>query len=156
VELLVVIAIIAMLAAMLMPAIQAAREAARRMKCTNNLKQLMPTVHNFHDIHSRFPAAVLDEIITARRFNRCGFFPLLLPYMEQQSLYETIMAVGTDPDVENPVPWFFSECNVQLDVLRCPSDGNTPSTGYATITNYRACRGDLPMHRKALPFRAGM
>jgi len=91
VELLVVIAIIGMLIALLLPAVQAAREAARRMQCSNNLKQLTLTVHSFHDVHNRFPASVFDPMAVNLKIRRCGPFPLLLPFMEQSALYNSVM-----------------------------------------------------------------
>lgn len=81
VELLVVIAIIGILIALLLPAVQAAREAARRMQCTNHLKQLGLGVHNFHDSRNGLPPAVIGPY-------RPSVFILLLPYIEQQALYE--------------------------------------------------------------------
>ena len=152
VELLVVIAIIGMLIALLLPAVQAAREAGRRIQCTNKMKQLTLTVHSFHDIHDRFPASAYDQMATSRDLRRCGFFPLLLPHIEQQALYEAIMrtpAPGTP--VEDQTPLARPEGNVALESLLCPSD----STGrarfrerdsdrwYLSFSNYRGCRGDL-------------
>ena len=81
VELLVVIAIIGVLIALLLPAVQAAREAARRTQCINCLKQLGIAVHNFHDTQSALPPIVLYA-------DRPNLFAFILPYMEQQSAYE--------------------------------------------------------------------
>jgi prepilin-type N-terminal cleavage/methylation domain-containing protein len=94
VELLVVIAIIGILIALLLPAVQAAREAARRMQCQNNLKQIALATHNFESSMKRFP-----DGLTTKRFVRPGssrtsdwfgetVFAFLLPQLEQQAIYE--------------------------------------------------------------------
>ena len=96
VELLVVIAIIGILIALLLPAVQAAREAARRMQCTNNLKQQGLGVHNFIDTFKEsIPPLCLDT-------DRAGFFFMLLPYMEQKSMYDVLVGeVEVLPGVGN-------------------------------------------------------
>ena len=81
VELLVVIAIIGMLIALLLPAVQAAREAARRMSCTNNLKQFGLSIHNYHNTNDALPPGIIAEWAST-------MFPMLYPYMEQQAIYD--------------------------------------------------------------------
>jgi prepilin-type N-terminal cleavage/methylation domain-containing protein/prepilin-type processing-associated H-X9-DG protein len=101
VELLVVIAIIGMLVALLLPAVQAAREAARRGECANHLHQIGAALHNYHDIHRMFPPAYVGNPTTAGSDNgvsypddndngASGFAwgTLLLPQLEQQALYD--------------------------------------------------------------------
>ncbi len=89
VELLVVIAIIGILVALLLPAVQAAREAARRMQCSNNLKQLGLAFHNYHDVHKAFPMGYFVWINPAgRNYNVQAWGQLILPFIEQQTLYD--------------------------------------------------------------------
>jgi len=89
VELLVVIAIIGVLIALLLPAVQAAREAARRMQCANNFKQLALAVHNFHDTYMALPPVSIGPY-------RASLFVHLLPFCEQQSLYDLVVTGPAD------------------------------------------------------------
>jgi len=94
VELLVVIAIIGMLIALLLPAVQAAREAARRMSCTNNLKQVGLAVHNFHDSSQGLPPLMVGyrDPLTPAGFHapRASFWVFILPFVEQSAYYEIV------------------------------------------------------------------
>lgn len=96
VELLVVIAIIGVLVALLLPAVQAAREAARRMQCGNNLKQLGLAIHNYHDTTNRLPPGALWYE------TRGSILVHILPYIEQQTLYDKIdFKIAVDNQVVN-------------------------------------------------------
>src|SRR5688500_13046230 len=100
VELLVVIAIIGILVAMLLPAVQAAREAARRSSCSNNIKQLGIACHNYHDVHKTLPPMRIGWPYGNNSECLSGFVSLC-PFMEQQPLANQVR--GGDPSV--PVPW---------------------------------------------------
>ena len=90
VELLVVIAIIGILIALLLPAVQSAREAARRTECTNNLKQIALAAHNYHDALRSFPPGMLlsQHDPSRNRYRGASLFVLLLPYLEQGNLHD--------------------------------------------------------------------
>ena len=133
VELLVVIAIIGVLIALLLPAVQQAREAARRMQCTNHLKQVGLAVHNYHDTHLVFPPGVLARQLNAALGtgiypNRLSWMPLLLPVLEQGALYDQLLPhMKTTPSGSYPSELM----NTKIATLMCPSDPNAGQTGEA-------------------------
>ncbi|MGL4943066.1 MAG: DUF1559 domain-containing protein [Thermoguttaceae bacterium] len=103
VELLVVIAIIGVLVALLLPAVQAAREAARRMQCSNNFKQFGLALHNCHDVQGTLPAGCGEM---GYFLPGIGVIPNLLPYMEQGALYDALQTYATSNDAKNTTPLY--------------------------------------------------
>ena len=156
VELLVVIAIIGVLIALLLPAVQAAREAARRMTCTNKLHQIGIAVHNYHDVDTKaFPAGGWARTAWGGTdaLGVSGFVGLL-PFMEQQALYNSITSQGGNGyDVnfwdDNPGRDYMQ---TTLDGMICPSDGGGKSKGSTdqSRNNYRLCNGDYAGHWEGL------
>lgn len=120
VELLVVIAIIGVLIALLLPAVQQAREAARRMQCTNNLKQLGLAFHNYHDTIGKLPPMYIQLVPSTDNHGHWAWSVFLLPYLEQGNTYDVMQPNTQTPSVaigvNKPV---FQNRN---DAFRCPSD----------------------------------
>lgn len=121
VELLVVIAIIGILVALLLPAIQAAREAARRTECTSNLKQQVLALHNYHDTYQVFPAGNITPGNCCGTLSRVNWAISILPFVEQQALYDRYDMNLANEDQPIDASGF---CVVQQRVApyECPSD----------------------------------
>ena len=121
IELLVVIAIIGVLLALLLPAVQGAREAARRVQCTNNLKQLALGMHNYLDQHQVFPPGYISATADGRPDGPeigpgWGWIPMMLPSLEQTMLFGSI---NFDMPIQHPVA--LSVRAVRLSTVLCPS-----------------------------------
>lgn len=125
VELLVVIAIIGILIALLLPAVQAAREAARRMQCTNNLKQMGIALHTYHDATKTFPPGYITNTVSTPAASEFGDLPpgwgwgtLILPYAEQTSLYDQLMSNKLSAWHTANAEWV----QRNISMFSCPSD----------------------------------
>ncbi len=136
IELLVVIAIIGVLVAMLLPAVQKVREAASRLQCQNNLKQIGLALHGYHDAYKHFPAPRGTHTPTPLFTEFRGWMCEILPYIEQAPLYNQMYTS----------PWyvgFFATFNTPVPTYLCPSDfrgftgipaGNGALTSYLGVT----------------------
>src|SRR3954468_859489 len=129
IELLVVIAIIAVLISLLLPAVQSAREAARRSQCVNNMKQLGLAMHNYHDTVGTFPIGAMGvrSLASGGRYPdgtavgsaRRTWVPMLLPYIEQGTMANAYNFSINFNDVRNTTV----ELSV-VSVFSCPTDPN--------------------------------
>ena len=119
IELLVVIAIISVLIALLLPSVQAAREAARRIKCVNNLKQIGIALHGYHDVHNTFPAGgwIALPAQPATINMNLGWSAVVLPWIEQRALYD---ALNVSYPYNNAVN--STSAYTVLEVYLCPSE----------------------------------
>ncbi len=142
VELLVVIAIIGLLVALLLPAIQAARESARRASCFNNLKQIGLAMQQFDDRHKRLPPAEMLKSSTGASSNGGSAFIPLLPFLEEVSLFEQFDPKKSVSAAENS-----AVTGTTLAVYCCPSmaffQGAEPAPGWSS---YAVCTGSAYSH----------
>jgi prepilin-type N-terminal cleavage/methylation domain-containing protein len=143
IELLVVIAIIAILIALLVPAVQKVRAAAMRTQCLNNLKQICLATHGYHDANKRLPPGIMSSTPGGFTFAApdIGPLPFLLPYVEQNPLYMRL----------NPAPanttafaaalgngwWangtYYAAAQAQIPIFLCPADGSQNAAIYGTF-----------------------
>ncbi|MGP0062454.1 MAG: DUF1559 domain-containing protein [Isosphaeraceae bacterium] len=155
IELLVVIAIISVLIALLLPAVQSAREAARRMQCTNNLKQLGLALNSYHASWNGFPVGFLyayQGILpnsSASQY-RWSVLAQMAPYLEQANVFNAInfnFPIAHMPTTGGALFWPYFEANTtamatQVAMFLCPSDGAAPPAVGTGPTNYAFCSGD--------------
>jgi prepilin-type N-terminal cleavage/methylation domain-containing protein len=140
VELLVVIAIIGILIAMLLPAVQSVREAARRVQCANHLRQMVLAMHNYESAHKNFPPAYKGS----SNLPGWAWGTYILPFMEQANLYQSgnvetaLFGGGSNPAMPN------TYSKTPLPGFRCPSDLGpelNPLRLNHGMSNYRAVAG---------------
>ena len=160
IELLVVIAIIAILVALLLPAVQQAREAARRTQCKNNLHQLGIAMHNYHDVFKQFPMTVFPTTGTYNWSDgsRGSYLVRLLPFIEQDNLYNAL-----DFTLSGPA-WGLTNFEGQVDAngklyrhyaipaYMCPSDPQPKLDGHSTKSNYALSMGNQDMPGGGTPW----
>jgi prepilin-type N-terminal cleavage/methylation domain-containing protein len=167
VELLVVIAIIGILIALLLPAVQSAREAARRSQCLNNLKQMGLALHNYLDVNKRFPPsqiALTPDYVTDPEYTRWqaqnpgetipqayhgwSQHAFMLPFLEQSGLAAQIDFDFAPGHARNRVNGAAPQ-NTRISTFICPSDAYATRAGGAMgKNNYRACMGRHPINNQ--------
>ena len=153
-ELLVVIGVIGLIAGLLLPAVQSAREASRRAQCVSNLKQIGVAIASYQSVHGVFP--------TSQLLNRFGVLSnslaeqvFILPYVEQSALYDSInipLQGSTDaPSLEN-----HTARHTRLGLYLCPSDGEPVHLNTYRFNSGRLCRTQGNGHLWDGPFSIGV
>lgn len=157
IELLVVIAIIALLMALLLPAIQKVREAANKMLCASNLRQIATAAHNYHNDYQRLPPGILGPSYTgtipAATVQYAGTLVFLLPYLEQDNLFKQfvdipITGVKLSLATGDGIWWTRANCysaaQARLKMFECPSDDLADSTITSLWMMVFADQGSFP------------
>jgi prepilin-type processing-associated H-X9-DG protein len=141
-ELLVVITIISVLVTLLLPAVQATREAARRCHCVNNLMQLGTALQHYQNVHEVLPPGVVNDTGPIRNLPRGyhhGWLIQLLPYVEAKNVARRLSDAAALYAAENS-----TVRAIEIGVLLCPSDPNPRTVpGGVAQTNYAACHNDF-------------
>jgi prepilin-type N-terminal cleavage/methylation domain-containing protein len=167
VELLVVIAIIGVLVALLLPAVQAAREAARRMSCSNNIRQIAIALHNYEDTHKRFPPgsiyvyplAPAPDLNVSIDQGNWGWGAMILPFMELGNHHSILRVDNVTMVTAVDTPASLAAMRQKLTSWRCPSDtapatntgrlfsGNSTTLQSLTLSNYVGVNGSAHLRR---------
>ncbi|MGE3999211.1 MAG: DUF1559 domain-containing protein, partial [Planctomycetaceae bacterium] len=131
IELLVVIAIIAVLIALLLPAVQRIREAARMTQCRNNLKQIGLALHTYHDVHNALPFALENDTKAFKATQNPAVLEsswvwsvMILPHVEQDNLYNQLGTDRKEPKQIFQDPALLPLVQTRLAVFNCPSDSS--------------------------------
>ena len=152
IELLVVVGIVALLMALIVPAVQQAREASRRTSCISNLRQLGLAIHNYHATHKMFPSGST---------NGFSAFVAILPYVEQSALYSQVRFSVVDDPANSVVH------STRLTVLHCASDPgydappdlpettNYVANGGAGLETFEHFEGMFPPHEQSIDWGGG-
>ncbi|HZW34478.1 MAG TPA: DUF1559 domain-containing protein [Isosphaeraceae bacterium] len=146
IELLVVISIIAVLIALLLPAVQSAREAGRRIQCVNNLKQIGLAAHNYFESRNALPGADMVYNVT-----ELSALSQLLPYLEQSTVFNTINCDFSYMDPTNNTAMM-----TIINGFICPSALPDPAPSFGAQTNYMANMGSGIVWQAAVGINAGM
>ena len=137
IELLVVISIIGVLVSLLLPAVQSAREAARRAQCVNNLRQIGISLHNYHDVYGRFPLGSLSVTQPNGVVYRQPFLSALLPFLEQRNLYDSFNYNYSFQTAQNT-----TTRQVHVSSFQCPTDQSvTFVNNNGTVTDIKGNYG---------------
>ena len=148
VELLVVIAIMGVLIALLLPAVQAAREDARRMQCSSNLRQLGLAMHNYHNTYECLPPGFMVVNEQGQINGGWAWAVFLMPFIEQSPLQDQLSVTRHTLNQVVSDPALLPMLQTQLAVLKCPSSTVEPLREYlgpgsemVSTANYMCCRG---------------